>query len=115
MVGERASTSRGIESLVGMYLRCRVRGLRWNDGCVERMDFMVETEFGLTRMSTSLEDRILIPNAMSAAELMMAYCWSASNVPIIFVAVLMSSIYGRSGGNFIFVESLYNRFQIILE
>ena len=54
MVGERTSTSRGIESLVGMYLRCRVRGLRAKEGCVEMMDFMVETEFGLTRMLTSL-------------------------------------------------------------
>jgi hypothetical protein len=55
-------------------------------------------ESGLTRMSMSREERIVIPKAMRTADPMMAYCWSVRRVPIMFVAVLMSSIWGRFGG-----------------
>jgi len=75
-----------------------VRGLRVKEEWVERRDFMGWTELGLTRMSMSREERMVIPRAMRAAEPIMAYCWSANMVPIMFVAVLMSEIWGRFGG-----------------
>ena len=65
---------------------------------MERRDFMGVTELGFTRMSMSREERIVIPRAMRAAEPMMAYRWFVSNVAMMFVAVLMSSIWGRFGG-----------------
>ena len=41
---------------------------------------------------------MVMPRAMRAAEPMMAYFWVVSNVAMMFVAVLMSLIWGRFGG-----------------